>query len=73
MQIPESKVRDYLKLLAVEYNPVRDWMESRAWDGQSRLQAFLDSITSTNQPLKEMLMKKWLISCVAAACEPNRR
>jgi predicted P-loop ATPase len=49
MQIPESKVRDYLKLLAVEYNPVRDWMESRPWDGQSRLQAFLDSITSTNQ------------------------
>jgi putative DNA primase/helicase len=71
MQIPESKVRDYLKLLAVEYNPVMDWMESRAWDGQSRLQAFLDSITSTNQPLKEMLMKKWLISCVAAACEPT--
>jgi putative DNA primase/helicase len=67
----ESKVRDYLKLLAVEYNPVKDWMESRPWDGQSRLQAFLDSITSANQALKEMLMKKWLISCVAAACEPN--
>ena len=71
MSIPHTKVRDYFKLLAVEYNPVRDWMESRPWDGQSRLQAFLDSITSPNQALKEMLMKKWLISCVAAACEPN--
>ena len=71
MNIPHTKVRDYLKLLAVEYNPVRDWMESRRWDGESRLQSFLDSITSPNQALKEMLMKKWLISCVAAACEPN--
>jgi hypothetical protein len=49
MQIPQTKVRDYLKLLAVEYNPVMDWMESRPWDGQSRLQAFLDSITSADQ------------------------
>ena len=64
MGIPHTKVRDYLKLLAVEYNPVRDWMESKPWDGQSRLQAFLDSITSPNQTLKEMLMRKWLISCV---------
>jgi putative DNA primase/helicase len=71
MNIPHTKVRDYLKLLAVEYNPVMDWMESRPWDGQSRLQAFLDSITSADKSLKEMLMKKWLISCVAAACEPN--
>ena len=46
MNIPHTKVRDYLKLLAVEYNPVRDWMESRRWDGESRLQSFLDSITS---------------------------
>jgi putative DNA primase/helicase len=71
MNIPHTKVRDYLKLLAIEYNPVMDWMESRPWDGQSRLQAFLDSITSADKSLKEMLMKKWLISCVAAACEPN--
>lgn len=71
MNIPHTKVRDYLKLLAVEYNPVKDWMESRQWDGQGRLQAFLDSITSADKSLKEMLMKKWLISCVAAACEPN--
>jgi len=71
MGIPHTKVRDYLKLLAVEYNPVKDWMESKPWDGQSRLQAFLDSIKSPNEALKEMLMRKWLISCVAAACEPN--
>jgi len=71
MNIPHTKVRDYLKLLAVEYNPVKDWMEEKPWDGESRLQAFIDTISSPRRELKEMLMKKWLISCVAAACEPK--
>ena len=69
--VPHQKVRDYLKLLAREYNPVREWMESRPWDGTTRLKTFLDTITSSNEPLKEMLMTKWLVSCVAAVCEPN--
>ena len=69
--VPHQKVRDYLKLLAKEYNPVKEWIGSRAWDGKPRLQAFLDSVTSSNTQLKELLMTKWLISCVAAACEPE--
>jgi putative DNA primase/helicase len=72
MGIPFSKVRDYLKVLAIEWNPVKAWMESRKWDGRSRLQEFLDTIGSPeNEKLKEMLMKKWLISCCAAACEES--
>ena len=70
--IPHTKVRDYLKLLAEPYNPVKEWIDSRAWDGRSRLQEFLDTIqTNGSNKLKEILMKKWLISCVAAAFEPN--
>jgi len=69
--VPHQKVRDYLKLLAREYNPVKEWMESKPWDGTTRLKMFLDTITSSNEPLKEMLMTKWLVSCVAAVCEPN--
>ena len=69
--VPATNVRDYLKLLAREYNPVKEWMESKPWDGTNRLQAFLDTIKSSNEPLKEMLMTKWLVSCVAAACEPD--
>jgi putative DNA primase/helicase len=72
MGIPHTKVRDYLKVLAVEWNPVEQWMQSPPWDGKSRLQDFLDTIGSPeNEKLKEMLMKKWLISCCAAACEKN--
>jgi len=71
MGIPHTKVRDYLKILAKEYNPVAEWIDSKRWDGTSRLQTFLDSIVSTNEELKDMLMKKWLISCVACVYEKN--
>ena len=69
--VPHQKTRDYLKLLAKEYNPVKDFMERIPWDGTSRLNEFLATIKSSNEPLKEMLMTKWLVSCVAAACEPS--
>ena len=51
---------------------MKEWIDSRPWDGRSRLQEFLDTIqTNGSNKLKEILMKKWLISCVAAAFEPN--
>jgi putative DNA primase/helicase len=72
MGIPHTKVRDYLKVLAREYNPVKEWIMSEPWDGTDRLPDFMASLTTEESAqLKEMLLKKWLISCVAAACEPN--
>ena len=69
--IPHAKVRDHVKVLARQYNPVQDWINHRPWDGKDRLTDFLNTITSSNTPLKELLMTKWLISCVAAAYEPQ--
>ena len=70
--VPHTRVRDYLKILAKEYNPVKEWIDSKPWDGTSRLQEFLDTIESrTSDVLKDMLLRKWLISCVAAIYEPN--
>ena len=72
MGIPHTKVRDYLKILAREYNPVKEWIDSIPWDGHSRMQRFLNSlVTHDSNQLKEMLMRKWLISCLAAAYEEN--
>ena len=72
MGIPHTKVRDYLKVLAREYNPVKEWIDSERWDGVDRLPIFMDSLTTEeSSQLKEMLLKKWLISCVAAAYEKN--
>jgi putative DNA primase/helicase len=72
MGIPHTKVRDYLKVLAREYNPVKEWIDSEPWDGTDRLPDFLGSLTTEESAqLKDMLLKKWLVSCVAAAYEKN--
>ena len=69
--VPHDRVRFNLKLLAQESNPVAEWIESKPWDGTPRLQALMDTVDADDNVLKGMLMKKWLISCVAAACGPE--
>lgn len=52
-------------------NPVRMWIESRYWDGVDRVLPLCDTIeTPPDFPddLKNQLIRKWLISAVAAAC-----
>lgn len=56
------------------YNPVATWIESKPWDGRSRLEEFYgtviaktDSTLPNGGSLKELLMRRWLISAVAAA------
>jgi putative DNA primase/helicase len=56
------------------YNPVATWVESVAWDGVSRLDAFYRTVDcggQMDQGLKEMLMRKWLVQAIGAAFEPD--
>lgn len=69
MGVPATKVRDYLKLLAREYNPVKEWMESKPWDGKDRMTEFLNTIQSPQPHIKDMLMTKWLIGATASVYE----
>lgn len=51
------------------YNPAKEWIESRPWDGQCRLGMYYDTIqTPKTYPveLKKKLMFKWLLSATAA-------
>ena len=67
-----ENVKDYIFLLAKEKNEVLEWVESKPWDGVSRIQEFLNTITAQkDEELKEILMRKWLISCFAALAEPH--
>lgn len=68
-KMPTGNLAGYLTLMADKnpYNPVATWIESKPWDGTSRLQALYNTVRSKNEPLKESLMKRWLISAVAAA------
>lgn len=51
------------------YNPILDCIKIKPWDGRSRLKDLYDTIVTEGdyyQGLKELLLRKWLISAVAA-------
>lgn len=49
------------------YHPIRDWIESRPWDGVDRLPTFYNSVVlSEPHPLKDTLLRTWAKSAVAA-------
>ena len=56
------------------YNPVADWITSKAWDGCDRLRSFYQTLVAADSfpaSLKQTLMYRWLISAVAAVLLPS--
>jgi putative DNA primase/helicase len=52
------------------YNPVEEWIRSKAWDGKDRLPEIYDTIIPTDEypaELKETLLRRWLLSVTQAA------
>lgn len=51
------------------FNPVADWICSKPWDGLDRLPEFYRTVVAIDDyptALKETLLRRWLLSCVAA-------
>jgi hypothetical protein len=74
LRMPTGKVGDYITYMADRnlHNPVANWIESKPWDGQSRLQDLYDTVASYgDEDLKNTIMRRWLISAVAAAFNPT--
>jgi hypothetical protein len=74
LRMPTGKVGDYITYMADRnlHNPVANWIQSKPWDGQSRLQDLYDTVASHgDKALKNTIMRRWLISAVAAAFNPN--
>ena len=71
-RIPILDLDGHLIAIADEnfYNPAANWIESIPWDGTSRLEEFYNTIKSES-PIKNLLMRKWLISAIAALYEPD--
>lgn len=70
--IPFENLMGHLTTLCDEnrYNPVAEWIESEKWDGKSRLQNFYETVHAPKTQIKDLLMRRWLISAVAAVYEP---
>lgn len=69
-------VKGFLKVLADEnqYNPALAWIESKPWDGRSRMTDIAGTIVARagfNEDLKRRMMRKWLIQAAALAASPT--
>ncbi|MBU9526160.1 virulence-associated E family protein [Burkholderia multivorans] len=75
-KMPQSNVADYIKLIGTrnQYNPAQEFIESRPWDGVSRLPELYATLTTApgyDRADMEMLVRRWLISAVAAVLKPT--
>lgn len=79
-KMPTGQIGDFVTYLADQnlYNPVANWITSKPWDGVSRLDAFFGTVKAVGEDTddriratKETLMRRWMISAIAAAFRPN--
>ena len=71
-RLPMSNIEGHIKTIAVRntYNPVRDFVNQREWDGRSRFADLLNTISTPDdysRDLLAMLVRRWLLSAMAAA------
>ena len=71
--MPSSLVSEFMSMLCAQnpFHPAQQWVESKPWDGISRMQQWLDTITATDEPLKVQMMRRWAISAMAALYKPG--
>ena len=74
-RLPLGPVSEYITAIADRnpYNPALTWIQSMPWDGRSRLEEFYDTVTvreGYDVALRNLLIRKWLISAVAAVAKP---
>ncbi len=70
-RISTREINEYVLIIAEKnrYNPVTDWILSKKWDGVSRLSDLFNTVEAKDNELKIILMRKWLINCVANVFE----
>lgn len=72
-QLPVEGLNEYTAYLADQnaYNPVAAWICSKEWDGENRYPQLLESLDAKDYEIASILLWRWLITCVAAAFEPD--
>lgn len=71
-RMPKTDSQDYIKLISSQhrYNPVENFIRSKAWDGVERfgaLSATLKTPEGYDRNTLQLLLRRWLISAAAAA------
>ena len=63
-------LRDAITRIAASkyWHPAKDWIESKPWDGQDRLEALAATLPTDNPDLWKIYLRRWLLQGVEAAC-----
>jgi putative DNA primase/helicase len=67
--VPKIDLDKHLLLIADEnrYSPVIDFIESKPWDGVSRIESFINTVEALDDHLFKILINKWMLGAIAAA------
>lgn len=73
---PVGHVPQYMAAIsdANAFNPILTWIESREWDGSDHLGELFDTLVlpvDYDFELAEILIKRWMLSAVAAIAKPE--
>lgn len=80
LDMPTKNLGEMVTYLADKnpYNPVVAWINSKPWDGTSRLEDLYKTIKAENEEtnetvllLKKTFIRKWMISAIAGAYSPT--
>lgn len=70
-----SLIKTYINVISDrnQYNPVLTWIQSKPWDGVSRVQALCNTlkVAPGKETMRDMVLRKWLLTAVAAAALPE--
>lgn len=74
-RLPKTEATAFLSDIADDhlYNPVTEFIQSVPWDGRSRFGDLLSTVITREgfeRDLLSLLLRRWLISAVAAAAKP---
>jgi hypothetical protein len=53
---------------ATFWHPMRDWILSKKWDGQDRLELLAGSVTTTRPDLWRRYLRRWALQTIEASC-----
>jgi hypothetical protein len=77
VEMRTANIKNFVTLLADsnQFNPVTEWINSKQWDGISRIDAFYDTVQEDTDKcsakMKRIVMLRWAVSAIAAAFSPN--
>lgn len=72
-KLPVGHLNDFMIAISDKnkYNPVREWIRSKEWDGKDRIAELCSTIKAKNEEAKNLFIRRWLLTAVAAVDLPE--